>query len=76
MEVFHANILGLFAICPGLTGDWERLGSEWCSLGYVMVTTGLLTTGAMTINWICEKITTAGLGSSFPLRCYVHWSPR
>ncbi|CAM6095196.1 unnamed protein product [Calypogeia fissa] len=37
------------------------------SLGYVMVTTGLLTTGAMTINWICEKITTAGFGQGSSL---------
>ncbi|CAM6110089.1 unnamed protein product [Calypogeia fissa] len=36
-------------------------------LGYVMVTTGLLTTGAMTINWICEKITTAGFGQGSSL---------
>ncbi|CAK9227034.1 unnamed protein product [Sphagnum troendelagicum] len=34
---------------------------------YLVVTTGLLSAGAMSINWICEKITEAGFGQGSSL---------
>ncbi|BBN00232.1 preprotein translocase subunit SecY [Marchantia polymorpha subsp. ruderalis] len=37
------------------------------SLAYVMLTSGFLTLGAMSINWICEKITEAGFGQGSSL---------
>ncbi|KAG0558951.1 hypothetical protein KC19_10G067000 [Ceratodon purpureus] len=35
--------------------------------GYLAVTTGLLTFGAVTLNWICDKITDAGFGQGSSL---------
>lgn len=31
---------------------------------YLVVTAGLLTLGAVSLNWICDKITEAGFGES------------
>ena len=31
---------------------------------YLVVTAGLLTLGAVTLNWICDKITEAGFGET------------
>jgi hypothetical protein len=37
--------------------------------GYLAVTVGLLTFGAVTLNWICDKITEAGFGKSCSSQC-------
>lgn len=33
-------------------------------VSYLVVTAGLLTLGAVSLNWICDKITEAGFGES------------